>query len=864
MHESDDISPWGNEPGDPSGSAAPVPPMPAIPPPRRGTTATVEPGPAAAPVLTGDYEETQPAIPDAPVGGSGRLAWIGAIVGALVLLVGGGYFALTALSASGGAATPEEAVEALIDAVNDEDVITLGELLEPGERRTLVEPTIEDILPELVRLGVLADDFDAGGIDGIDLELIDVTYRIDAVAGHDDLVHVAFTGGRSAASTQMSEFPFGEPILSRFGDSMRDDPRAVEVIEESDNPLVLVRRNGRWYVSLWYSLGEAIRLELDETLPLVWEMPAPRGSPSPEAAVERFVTDAFDLDLAGLLGRLDPEEADALYRYSPLFLDDAQRALQDVRRDLESEGIAWSMSDMRFDVDRDGDDAIVRMEAFTFRLTTPDVELMVEYGPDRVFGRIDGVVDGETISGSLEITPTRWYIEGSAGADSIEGELLIDRDAATAQLSGESNGEPFSGSITIDDTGECSQYSFTGFDESESGCLEEYFGETDGAELSRQEVLDWFALSETEYPAPAFAVHETDGEWYLSPTLTLMNAVVSGMKSVEVAEFEQFLDQVAAGSDDETVTLGDLLGAPLDAADELSRIDPDAFGLPLDGGDDVPVIIDDFDPDRFGAVDGQLTADFIVTPGAQPTRYRDELAGQGRRHVYEVGMDAGQTLGVTLTGESVVGAGGIDDPLLSIETPDGMYWTSNDDFDGLNSGLRFTADRAGSWRVIVEDLAGGAGTYELTLQLPPVGTEPTIGPGDGLGDTTLPVDPDVEAELDDFEQISITAGETRALSGSIESGGFDVYAFEAPPGTTLTVSLTAQPGTSYDPHLIVRDADLEVVADNDDAPFEAGLDLLDSQVTFAVDRADTYTIEVRSFADASSGSYTLTIESGSI
>ena len=457
MHDSDMNSPWGDDekPDESVFDKAPLPPLPTIPPPATAT-ATLEPvaaSPAGAPVLSGVYGETQPPVPDAPVGGGGRLAWIGAIVGALVLLVGGGFFGLTALNASGGAATPDEAVEKLIEAVNGEDVITLGELLEPGERRTIVDPTIDEILPELIRLGVLADDFDAGAVDGIDLELPDVTYRIDAVSGHDDLVHVVFTGGQAASSSQMSEFPFGESVFSRFGDSMRDEPPVTESIEESDNPLVLVKRNDRWYVSLWYSLGEAARLELGQSLPLVSEMPAPQGSPSPEVAVEQFVLDAFDLDLAGMLSRLDPEEAHALYRYAPLFLNDAQTATQDARRELEAEGVNWNISDMRLTVDRDGDDAVVDLEGFTFTLTTPDVDLRIEYGPDRLFGSLDGVIDGDDIFGTVEITPTLWRLQGSYGTETIDAEVRNDADTNTVTLSGRANGEPFTGSLTVDESG---------------------------------------------------------------------------------------------------------------------------------------------------------------------------------------------------------------------------------------------------------------------------------------------------------------------------------------------------------------------------------------------------------------------------
>ena len=433
--------------------------------------------PTGQPLLSGDYGGTDTPVVAAPTssGGNGRFAWIAAIVGAVALLGGGAFFALTAFGASGGAETPEEAVDQMLVAINGEDMITIGELLDPAERRTIVEPVLTDILPELERLGVFDDSLDPADVDGVDFELADVTYRIDPIA--DDLQAVYFTSGSASSEATAAEFPWGDAIRDRFGSDLEDSPRTTEEINDDGTPLVLVERDGRWYFSMWHSIAEQARLDSGDDLPLVGDMPLALGSETPAAAVEAMIQGMVDLDIRDVIGRMDPAETAALYRYSPIFLGEAESELNSVRREAADEGISWTVTDMEFDTEEDGDDAVVTIRAFTVTVTAPDVDIVFTWARDRISAELNAVLDGEEVTGSLEITPRRLTLTGSAAGESVDITVDIDPDAKTIQLTGNVSGEELSGQLAMDDEGTCSEFSFRGFDADESGCLEELLEE---------------------------------------------------------------------------------------------------------------------------------------------------------------------------------------------------------------------------------------------------------------------------------------------------------------------------------------------------------------------------------------------------
>ena len=153
---------------------------------------------------------------------------------------------------------------------------------------------------------VFDESLDPGDVDGVDFELADVGYRIEPLAA--DLQVVYFTSGTASSSSTAAEFPWGDAIRDRFGDTLEDTPRTTEQIEDDGTPLVLVERDGRWYFSMWHSIAEQARLESGDPLPLLGDQPVRLGSETPDAAVEAMIEDLVDLDLRSAIGRMDPAE----------------------------------------------------------------------------------------------------------------------------------------------------------------------------------------------------------------------------------------------------------------------------------------------------------------------------------------------------------------------------------------------------------------------------------------------------------------------------------------------------------------------------------------------------------------------------
>lgn len=661
----------------------------------------------AEPVLSGDYGTT--VLPDAPPAPptSSKLPWFAAVTGAFVLLIGGGFFALTAFAASGGARTPEEAVEALIAAANDEDFITLAELLEPDERRVLAEPMITEVLPELIRLGVLNDSADAGNIEGFDWELSDVTYRIEALAQDSEMVHVYFTGGQAAAEFNAIDFPFGDDFRERFGDEIQDEARVTEVIEDTGTPMVLVERNGRWYVSAMFTMAENIRLEEGERLPALSEIPRSFGSESPEAAVEAMILAMVDMDLRGMIGHLDPSEMAVLYRYAPLFLDEGEQQIAEWKQLLAEEGVEWGMSDFDFEVEGDGDDATVAVRGFRFDLRSNQVDLSFSFARDRLAASIDA---GESASGMIEATPSRWVIQGSIEGETINIEITIDSEAKAISGSGEIFGETFSVEIDLDEDGMCSRYSVSASDGTdESGCLEEQMGSE--VDFIIQQYIGFFDSFSDEFGGFEIATRKTEGKWYVSPITTTLDYYIDSLKELDKGEFDSMLDGYQAASFFRFGT-----ASVLDDFDVL---------VGEGGGSVEPMFEEDFDSDPFFDDDGfgemfpEVVAEPEVTIDVAPG---SSVSMPGRidaasYDVLAIDLRAGDVVTVTVEADP----GSDLDSTVEVFGPDGSVGY-NDDAElsagvGLfDSQLETTIEADGIYTIEVHSFGDfGEGEYTLTV-----------------------------------------------------------------------------------------------------------------------------------------------------
>lgn len=289
-----------------------------------------------------------------------------------VVLVGGGLSFAVSQSAAGGASTPEEAVQQLFDAISDEDVVGVLDVLPEGERRSLQQP-LEDLSAELQRLGVLSEDFDLSGVEGIDLEFDDLDLGSEPLAAGMSVVHLR--GGSLTTAIDPDNLPIGDELRSLM-EELNGEPLVIEPSSNSDDlnaagdsiDIVTVEEDGTWRVSLYYSIAEAARAGTDLPLPDFGAGIAPNGQASPEAAVEALLRSGVeDLDIAAMIALLPPDEMAALQDYAPLFIDDAAADIADFRSRYTG-----SIDGVQLSADRNGDEALVTIDDIDIQLAYED------------------------------------------------------------------------------------------------------------------------------------------------------------------------------------------------------------------------------------------------------------------------------------------------------------------------------------------------------------------------------------------------------------------------------------------------------------------------------------------------------------
>ncbi len=334
------------------------------------------PAPPAFEPMPEPMPESSPVI--VKRGFAGRL---GAGLVGLVVLGGGLAYAVSQAGAGGGASSPEGAAQELFDAIAAEDLLGALDVLPSGERRAF-QGSLESMADELGRLGVVGDDLDLGAVGGLDLEFEDLTFESNELG--DGIASVRLTGGTAITSVKPDELPIGDQLRDVI-DDITGEPLEIEPVEEErdtlepgdgDFEVVAVEEDGTWRISLFYSIAEAARRSAGLDAPDFGAGIAPAGADSPEAAVEALVRAAAEeQDLARVVALLPPDEMGALQDYAPLFLDDAQSAI-----DAETESLEVEITDLSLDAEEDGDTASVVVAGFA----------------------VDASFDGEAVSASFD------------------------------------------------------------------------------------------------------------------------------------------------------------------------------------------------------------------------------------------------------------------------------------------------------------------------------------------------------------------------------------------------------------------------------------------------------------------------------
>ena len=257
----------------------------------------------------------------------------GSCVVGLVVWFGGGL--------RGGEAKPGVAVEHFVGALQAGDTLRVLELLDPVERRVVVGEG-PAVFHELRRLRVLG----RSTLVGADAPRVAASVG-DSTRIADDLASVPVTGALRVPRA----------ITRSLGDSFAAAVR-------KPGALVAVRRDGRWYVSLLFSVAERRRVVLDAAIPA--QVIEPAGAPNPEGAVQRFLTAVSDVDLPTMVALTDPDEASVLYRYGLL-----EQPSFDRLASWSTTNARWSFPDVGLATTVEGDRAIVQVTRLSAQLDLP-------------------------------------------------------------------------------------------------------------------------------------------------------------------------------------------------------------------------------------------------------------------------------------------------------------------------------------------------------------------------------------------------------------------------------------------------------------------------------------------------------------
>jgi hypothetical protein len=384
-----------------------------------------------------------------------RSAGIGATIAALAGAIG---ITTVALSGAGtaGAASPEEAVRNFLDAAQAEDVFGMIDAMDPFEVPA-ARAAVERGRADAVEADIVSEGFQLDGVDGVDLEFADLGFATEPVL---DGVSVVQVTGAVSFDFDPSAFPLGEALADAIAPDLQPitESRDLTAVVQPAM-LATIERDGRWYVSGSFTIGEYARRAAD--LPMPAQPLAAGGAATPEAAADQFWASMLDLDAASMLALAAPGEGDALLAYGPLILDAWNESVSDLRSDQ----FVLTLDRTTPDVSGSGDRRRVEATTFTVRGTVPAQELYGFYDPalptvistwegDGIVVLDPGVPIPETLEG-YEIDTEFGYPDGASN-------FTMENDDGTVQPLPEMPAPTAPSAITIERSEGCTTYSGQG------------------------------------------------------------------------------------------------------------------------------------------------------------------------------------------------------------------------------------------------------------------------------------------------------------------------------------------------------------------------------------------------------------------
>ncbi len=316
-HPAAPMSPANFPPPPPPPAVAPsmqIAPPTAIP----ASHALFAPYAAAAVPLVADDPLPVYVAPEAVKRGRGKL--VAAIAAGVMLLGGAGTAIAIRSNANSGAASPEAAVQSMMNSIEAGDWLGAMETMPQGERQFYVK-VAEKSISEAKRLGFLSEAGSARKVSGIKIDFKDITMQSLTVS--DRVARVTITGGSVTSDITASQLPMGDVLSKLMGheNATLTDQHNEQTITPNDDSskgfIGTVKDDEGWHVSLMYTAAENARGR--KAMPK--EAIAAKGAASPEKAVEEMVRAGLSADVNRVVELVDPQEGAVFHDYGQLLVD---------------------------------------------------------------------------------------------------------------------------------------------------------------------------------------------------------------------------------------------------------------------------------------------------------------------------------------------------------------------------------------------------------------------------------------------------------------------------------------------------------------------------------------------------------------
>jgi hypothetical protein len=467
----------------PHGAAAPAG-MPAAP----GGTPTA-PGGTPAPLPTDEEKSAKRSKLPAVI--AAAVVVVALIAAGLVFANSRGWFAAS------GASSPNEAVNNVVQALADGDVLGVADQLVPSEAHLATDMT-GDFLTQLKRLQIVDDSATTDELYALKITLDGITTSPTPISINDHVQVVEVTGGTITAdigATSDAMKALTPKIRDAIGDVSADRPtrETLDIATQmADTGGVLriatVRQDGRWYPSVLYTLADNIAYsEIGPDYAAKLRPIPAKGAVTPQRAMDNLVEALIAGDASELVSVLDPGTLAVLHDYVGLTMDSpADRCLWN---GLKGNGSA-----------------------------TQDPSAACERADVTV---LDATWTTAAVTGGQKVSIASLVLESS------EGTVEIDRDPGVPSLTVTGP----DGSQTVIDPTHVPDF---------LGDLRNTLGIDLGdqspqvTEILQRELKEILNLG-------IVMVQDSDGQWYVSPIHTYTDVVLSLLRGLQPADIDYFL-----------------------------------------------------------------------------------------------------------------------------------------------------------------------------------------------------------------------------------------------------------------------------------------------------------------------------------